>query len=370
LLRGVIFPDLVELYRQVAGPGAPDLPVHTTYREIFYTLETLNAEPDGLPKPIVFVEHLASGRRSELSMELRRWSDRQASRLGVIAELQKMRREFRPSGPVPAPNLPAYLVLLIQRVGGTANRLQLSHWRQLDVSEGWHPDRGKDFTGTLEEIKRHVAALIESAEIDWARARPDIRIEFVLPADLLNLDVDQWPWEYDTPLPPVPLGCRYTVTIRSLERMTTGRWHRVWHSRWGVLTDQLEIGSIDPGSTLRAESGYSIRKLVADFENNSNLVTMVLSKPPVPAQNGGDEIDVGLRAGIPVIIWSREDCETEDFLIAVAELLHGDTPANILQRVKLLRTTAYQSQADHVGHHLAVLFDDPERLIDPGPQFI
>jgi hypothetical protein len=61
LLSGMIFKDLVELYRQVAGANAPELPVETSYREVFLTLETLNADPDGLPKPIVFVEHLASG---------------------------------------------------------------------------------------------------------------------------------------------------------------------------------------------------------------------------------------------------------------------------------------------------------------------
>lgn len=97
LLRGVIFPDFVELYRQVAGVGAPDLPAETSYREVFSTLETLNAEPDGLPKPIVFIELLADGRRSELSIELHRWADRQASRLGVITELQNARRERGPT---------------------------------------------------------------------------------------------------------------------------------------------------------------------------------------------------------------------------------------------------------------------------------
>jgi glycine cleavage system H lipoate-binding protein/tetratricopeptide (TPR) repeat protein len=92
LLRGMTFTDLAELYRQVAGPYAPELPNETSYREIFLTLETLNTGPDGLPKPLVFVEFLAHGRHSELAIELRRWVDRQASRLGVITNLQKMRR--------------------------------------------------------------------------------------------------------------------------------------------------------------------------------------------------------------------------------------------------------------------------------------
>jgi hypothetical protein len=365
LLSGMIFKDLVELYRQVAGPGAPELPAETTYREVFLTLETLNADPDGLPKPILFVEHLASGRRPELSIELRRWADRQASRLGVITELQKMRRTAKAPPPGPPPNSPAYLVLLLRRIGLSGDQFQLDHWTQLDLSEGWHPERGEDFTGSLEAVRRQVATLIETVETKWARYQPDIRIEMVLSGDLLNLDVDQWPWEVETPLPPVPIGCRYAFAIRSLERMQAGKWHRSWHTRWSVLTGQLQNGVIPPESGRRVESGDSIRRLVADFENNPDVVSLMLSKPPDLTARGGDEVAVGLRAGLPIIVWSREDCDSEEFLTAVWELLHGDGPGDVLQRMRQIRTTAYQSHSGHVGHHLALLWDDPERLVVP-----
>jgi hypothetical protein len=364
LLRGVIFTDLVELYRQVAGVNAPELPAQTSYREVFLTLETLNADPDGLPKPIVFVEHLASGRRSELALELRRWADRQASRLGVITELQKMRRVSQAPPPGPPPNSPAYLVLLLRRVGLSGGRFQLCHWSQLDLSEGWHPNRGEDFFGSLDEIKRHVATLIETVETEWARYQPDIRIEIVLPGELLNLDVDQWPWEVDSRLP-MPIGCRYAFAIRSLERMQAGKYHRSWHMRWGVLTSQLKIGAIKPESGRRAEAGGAIRSLVADFENNQDVVSLLLSTPPDPAEDGGVEVDVGLRAGLPIMVWHREDCDSEEFLATAWELLHGDGPGNVLQRMKQLRTTAFEHPSGHVAHHLVLLWDDPERLVVP-----
>jgi len=367
LLRGVIFPDLLELYRQVAGVNAPELSAETTYREVFLILETLNAEPDGLPKPIVFVERLARGLRSELAMELHRWADRQAGRLGVITELQKMRRESQAPLPGPPPNSPAYLVLLLRRIGRTGERYQLCHWSQLDpVSEGWHPNRGEDFLGTIKEIQRQVAVLIESVETKWARYQPDIRIEMVLSSELLNLDVDQWPWEVDEgPLPPLPIGCRYAFAIRSLERMQTGKWHRTWHTRWSVLNGQLRNGSIKPESGRRAESGVAIRRLVADFENNRDVVSLLLSQPPDATDGGGHEVAAGVRAGLPIIVWSREDCDSEDFLTSVWELLHGDGPGDVLQRAKQLRTKAYESHSGHVGHHLVLMWDDPERLVLP-----
>jgi hypothetical protein len=366
LLRGVIFPDLVELYRQVAGLGAPELPDETSYREVFLTLETLTADADGMPKPIVFVEYLASGRRGELAIELRRWSDRQASRLGVITELQRMRRNLAVPVPGPPPNSPAYLILLLRRVGLTGDQFQLDHWTQLDLTEGWHPERGEDFIGSLDEVKRQVAELIESVETKWARYQPDIRIEMVLSSELLNLDVDQWPWKVESPMPPVPIGCRYLFAVRSLERMQAGKYHRAWHGRWTVLAGQLKgAGALTPEFSRRIEPGDSMRKLVADFETNPDVVSLILSKPPDAVQDGGDEVAVGLRAGLPVMIWSREDCDSEEFLATVQDLLHGDGPGNVLQRLRQLRTTAYMSNRDHVGHHLVVLWDDPDRLVFP-----
>jgi hypothetical protein len=365
LLSGMIFKDLVELYREVAGSGAPELPAEISYREVFRTLETLNADPNGLPKPILFVEHLASGRRPELAIELRRWADRQASRLEVLTELQKMRRELKAPPPGPLPHSPAYLVLMLRRIGLAGDQYQLCSWSQLDLSEGWHPERGDDFTGTIDEVRRQVAMLIESVETKWARYQPDIRIEMVLSGELLNLDVDQWLWEVESTLPPLPIGCRYAFAIRSLERMQAGHWHRFWHTRWSVLTGQLEKGAIEPDSHRRIEPDDNIRKLVADFENNPSVVSLMLSKPPDPAQDGGEEVAVGLRAGLPIIVWSREDCDSEEFLTAVWDLLHGDGQGDLLQRVKQIRTTAYQSHAGHVGHRIALLWDDPERLVVP-----
>lgn len=370
LLSGMIFTDLVELYREVAGVNAPELPAETTYREVFLTLETLNADADGLPKPIVFVEHLAYGRRPELSTELRRWSDRQASRLSVITELQALRRAFRAPPPGPAPNEPAYVVLLLRRVGLSGELYQLDHWSQIDLSEGWHPGRGAGFTGTLDEVKRQVAVLLEEVEAKWARYQPDIRIEVVLPAELLNLDVDQWTWEVESSFAPVPLGCRYSFAIRSLERMRAAHWHRYWHARWTVLTGQTQLyGAIDEESARRGERGDGIRNLVADFENNPKLVSLTLSAPPDGSESGGAEVAVGLRAGVPIMVWHRSDCDSEEFLTTVHEVLHGDGPG-VLQRVKQVRTTAYRSHPEHVGHNLAVLWDDPQRLVvlpDPRP---
>jgi NTP-dependent ternary conflict system VMAP-like protein len=209
--------------------------------------------------------------------------------------------------------------------------------------------------------------LIEAVETKWAKYQPDIRIEVVLSGELLNLDIDRWSWEVESLVPPVPIGCRYSFAIRSLERMQAGHWHRHWHARWGVLTGQLhQYGALEEESALRTEGGDGIRELVAEFENNAKLVCLTLSAPPSGTESGGGaEVAVALRAGVPIMVWHREDCDSEEFLAAARELLHGDGPGDVLQRIKQVRTLAYRSHAGHVGHYLGLMWDDPNRLVVP-----
>jgi hypothetical protein len=90
----------------------------------------------------------------------------------------------------------------------------------------------------------------------------------------------------------------------------------------------------------------------------------MLSKRRGRTEDGEVEVAVGLRAGLPTVVWSREDCDSDEFLIAVWELLHGGGLGDVLQRVKQVRT-AYQLHVGHVGRSFALMWDDPERLVVP-----
>jgi hypothetical protein len=370
LLHGVVVPDIGDIYRLVTGHDERTLAGQTTFAEVFLALEMLNAEPDGLPKPLVFVEYLATRVRFELASELRGWADRQASRFGVITELQNVRRRLGHEPlPVPSPKSHAYLVLLLRPEGPSGERYRLSHWLQLDVSDGWHPDRGTDFVGGLAGVRLKVAELAERTAEAWARYEPRIHVEFILSVELLNLEVDQWQWETES-IVPEPVGCRFSVVVRSLDRMKSGKWHGPWRSRWRELQRQLEEdGMIAPGACHQPESG-DLWKLTSVFERDARLVSLVLADPPEKGGSGEGQVLVGLRAGIPVIVWHRRDCGSRQFLDTVKELFRGDSDGNLLQRARFVRASALAEGADHVGKHLTILWDDPERIVvpqDPAP---
>ncbi|MFD9735642.1 hypothetical protein [Umezawaea sp. NPDC059074] len=373
LLREVTIEDIDEVYRNVAGPTAPPLPGNSTYLDAFSLLETLNARPDGLPKPMVLIEHLAAKARPDIALELHRWTSQQAELTGLTDELTAARADIRNAkAPITSSReLHGYLVFSLQRIGTSGNSFELVHWRQLGLQNGWFPHRAAEFVGDLVAVKYQVAALIEHIEGHWSEFEPTYRVEFVLSAELLNLDVDQWPWETD-PLLPQLLGTRYSVVVRSLERMGTQKWHREWRARWRELTAQLEgTGVITEESTCWGGdvSPSGLRRLTAAFDRRPTAVSLVLGSPPRAESSGRDEIAVALRAGAPMILWHREDCD-HGFVRTARELLHLGGESHLLERVRLARADAFadEPEGEHRARALTLLYDDPHRMVVPlGP---
>ncbi|MGK4592589.1 MULTISPECIES: VMAP-C domain-containing protein [Amycolatopsis] len=372
LLSGVVVPEIAQIYQSVAGMTAPRLEEQTTYLDVFRNLERLNADPSGIPKPLLFVEHVATKVRAELAIELRRWSDDQATRFELRTELEHVRQNLRDTVGFssPPPNPEAYLVIQLQREGPTGAQYRMSHWRQLDLSEGWKPIRGKDVTVHHESLKHHVAALIEKVEADWAQYQPDLRIEFVLDYENLSLDVDQWAWETD-PLIPEPIGCRYLVAVRSKERMAFVKYHGGWRKRWAALRAQTAAyGAIPPLACRRHRSNGvdGLRELMSDFNRKPELVALVLNEPPQGRHAGGDEVAVGVRAGVPVIVWHRFEPLTRRHVDSVEDLLQNtDDEHHLLERARRARIVAFQEgpEGGHFGGGLTMVYDDPSRVVIP-----
>jgi hypothetical protein len=370
LLREVDVDDVDEVYRLVAGPTAPELPRGATFLDAFSLLESLNASPEGLPKPLVFIEHLAIRSRPEVALELHRWTSLQAVEFELGDELKAVRQAVRTTA-VSVERVgraEGFAVFSLQRVGVTGDSYQLVHWRQLGSEDGWHPTRIDEHTGDLASVKNKVAVHIEDVEDHWADLDLVVQVEFVLSNDVLNLDVDQWTSEAETAMP-VPLGCQYPVVVRSLERMGKRTWLRAWRARWGELRSQLDNGGVVAEASNRWGGNGTeadLRAMTADFARNPRAVSLVLSAPPCAASAGCDEIAVGLRAGLPVIVWHREACDA-GFLQAAHGLLHGTSEFDLLERVRWIRADAYAAGpgSGHCGHALTILYDDPSRRLVP-----
>lgn len=366
VLSGNDCPHLAALCRRAVGPTVSALPAsRPTVAEVVSYLEQLNAGPTGLPPLLVFIEYLAEHLGDHHCDQLREWNDRQAGLMCMAEEIVTLRTETS-AADLENAHTAACLVVRLERDLLDAELYHMAHWCQMDPT-GWRPRRGHDMTGSLQDIELAVAALVEEAESSWANDAETISIEFLLPLDLLNLPVDQFRLDIESELP-LPLGIRYHVSTRSLDRARTRKWHREWRRRWSRVTNDGAALDVDDESKLWWKHGQPrhLRQLEAALSVNPNVVFLMLSAPPPTTRLLSPcELHVGLRNGIPVMLWPRVETTSRSFELAMQPL--AEKLQALREQTRLLRGEAHGSPrpATHVGSRVALLWDDPDRPVEP-----
>ncbi|RSM41591.1 hypothetical protein DMA12_23495 [Amycolatopsis balhimycina DSM 5908] len=354
---------LAELVRAAAGPAAELTSADHRPADALATLERINAQPDGVPPLLLFVEYLAAAAADDRrAAGLRAWNDRQAARLGMTEQIKAVRL-MQATEPAVAEKVVAYLVVRIEPDLLEAGTLVVVHWRHNDPA-AWRPLRSEPFSGNLDAVRAHMAELVAEAETGWAKDASAIRIEFLLPYSLLNLPVDQWDLEAGSSLPR-PLGLHYQVVVRSLDRARSPRWHREWRRRWDLLK-QVPAGLTTPEEHWLWSDGAKWRHLTAldaKLAAQKKVVSLVLRSAPDSADPG--EVLVGVRSGVPVMIWHRVESARPAFEAEIKSL--RDVLPELVEHLRLLRGRARQAARpdSHVGSRVSLLWDDPARPVEP-----
>lgn len=359
--------DVGALLRAAAGDLTP-LPDRAvfTLAEAFDFLSGVNARADGLLPVMALVEHVVavldeSAAHRPVAEDLRDWNDAQAVGLGLTSQLKALRKEIA-QGAVATP-APACLVIQLNRYGTAPDRYLLSHWRQLRPGT-WRPERGEDQIVALGEVEATVERLVSRAETDWGGRPGSPVLEFVLPMDLLNRPME-WLSTDSQSASATALCLSYPVVLRSLERMRAQRYHRRWHNRWQQMMADAGIACHWDTTGRR---GHDPVQWNNTLNADERLVSVALNGPPLPGPEGSLEcLAAALQAGVPLAVWDRRVPAPGDFRRRVKRLMRG-RPAELPQRVQRLRNEAATASAahrdSHAGRHLAVLFDDPNRIVD------
>jgi hypothetical protein len=354
--------DIEPLWYAATDDVGP-LPARPTETPVsaFNQLTELNARTDGMPPSIAFVEMAACRATGHLAAQLRLWADGQAGRLGLSAELASLRRSAAANPPPPVVPMPC-LVVQIEEHAIRSGYYLLSHWIQYRPG-AWNPVRGEVQTVRWADAEHAVEALVDRAEEIWGDRPGNVALEFVLPVPLLNEAVDWW---RSGAAHSVPFCIDYPVVVRSLERMRDLSRRRVWLNRWAAL---LRAPSLNAKSALGFTGDLNTWNV--QLHRDLEISAVVLSEPPqASSTDRGHHLWMALTAGVPVILWDRRRESPNEF-VRVANDLISDPPMNLASRVQKLRQLAAingEAAADeHPGRHIALLWDDPTRLVDLVP---
>jgi vWA-MoxR associated protein C-terminal domain/vWA-MoxR associated protein middle region 0/Effector-associated domain 2 len=354
-------PRLPILVRRAAGPSATPA-WHGSDTDTWDALQYLvdiNAGADGLPPLMLFVDLIADRIGGELSKELTAWNDRLARRLNLGHELQVM-RETGMSATVTEG--PLHLVVAIRHDGIDPHRYLMSYWRQDDPDE-WPPACGGTHSVEHDHLEQAVDELVTRSEIAWANHEGAVALEFILPRALLNLPVHLWHKEHDSAYPR-PLCLDYPVVVRSLERMRSAQWHRVWRMRWQALTRDPASARVYYAQPHDTQELHRLDALLRD----PRWALMVLSAPPQgEALPGGDELTTALRSGLPTLMWGHDGEVADDLRDMVVRLSESNGLGDLPARVQAVRQDTFLTESKQLDINLArslvVLWDDPRRLV-------
>jgi hypothetical protein len=365
--------DGTAAWQEAVTGSVPPPEEEVSLAEMAVRLAGLNAGSDRIPPLVAFAEHVAARTSRRLGGQMRAWTDRVARQIlqigDVIPECRRRAEEAvaRERGDGRPPIRPC-LLIQIERDGIESGSCEVRYWIQRRLRR-WDPEPSDPQQTTFRELERVLQRAIRHAESTWRDLDEPVEIELLLPVDLLNTAVEWWHTELGS-ASPVPLCLDYRVVVRSLDRMREPHRHRVWNQRWRSLWQNPPQPRVHHG---RSDAGKEeLGPWNARLREDLHLTTVVLGGSP-DGEEGRQELQSALRAGIPVILWDHRPGALASDMAQLLGSVTAGPPGELIDRVHELRHNAgllaSDAQNRHPGRHLAVLWDDPDRNVyDTGAQ--
>ena len=189
----------------------------------------------------------------------------------------------------------------------------------------------------------------------------DLTIEFFLPSHLMCMEIDRWKIT-DPIADDITLGIEYSIRLRSLQRLNPAyllRYLSQWYKSWDKVREILQDEPIQESfEHLQEMESFNGNLLISKLKEKIGLkVTCTHSK-----SIRKDLFDAILRATTPIAIWTRTDIANLDQVIAIDEILTFKPLCHLSESVRFTRGQAYGQAEEHLGHHLALLWENPYRL--------
>jgi hypothetical protein len=248
-------------------------------------------------------------------------------------------------------------VLLIENVEQYKTDRQGYRTVGLDINRGLTGDE----TYSWEELPEVLKQLFEQGNV-VDELPQDSEVHIFLPQQLLNCDADCWKLIKRIGKE-LPLGHDYKVFLRLYERLSRSYNPKMWKKKWKQKTSLLQE---------KASKGFKgckdcdLDDLYYELTDDENENVVGLKLIDAPNQDSSTSIfNLIFEMGFPLALWSRVNLSE---LINEAELnrvLEACILANLPQTVKRERRESRKKPLNcHIGHHLSLLWDDPD-LVPP-----
>ena len=186
-------------------------------------------------------------------------------------------------------------------------------------------------------------------------------IEFFLPSDLMCMEIDRW--KITDPVgDEIALGTKYPIRLRSLERLDLeyldsylSQWYEYWDKVRKVLQNKT---TKDAFENLAEIENFNWKLLKTNLKEKIGLKVTCAH----PQSIRKELFRAILQATTPVAIWTRTDILNLDQVTAMDDILTFKPLCHLCESVRQTREKADAYAEDHLGLHLALLWENPYRL--------
>ena len=303
-------------------------------------------------------------------------------------QLDELRRQqdlstWQQTAPTPTINgkegLQAYLQIVVSREKSasrdTQQGLVVNAWlirddRIIDRAKRHQPldldERRKGAACQMEDVPTIVNQFLNRALEHLVGEYDELTIEVFLPLDYLCREVDRWEMLADLGFEEETfvVGTRYQVIVRSQERLDRRyliQKKSQWQTNWKRVETRLSsMPEPDDFEHLNQMSACNWKQLANRLEYKLGLK---LTCGLVEASQK-ELFKCLLKAASPIAIWSRLDVPNIDQVGEIDRLFASGPLFSLLKSVRKHRQEAdcAHCPASHLGSHLAVLWENPNRL--------
>ena len=266
--------------------------------------------------------------------------------------------------------LQSYLIATLSPNDNNGNKFLLNAWLIVD-------DLTKDlskFVSLLDKNEQQIGKICNLNEVSLElnqfleKALRLLRgknycltIEFFLPTDLMGMEIDRWKIS-DPVNDDITLGIKYPIRLRSLERLDLryldrylSQWLDSWHKVRKLLENKPNQECFE---TLVKIENFDWESLRGNLKKKIGLKVTCHH----PKSMRKDLFKAILQATTPLAIWTRTDIPNLDQVTAIDEILTFQPLCHLCESVRQTREKADAQTGEHLGHHLALLWENPYRL--------